>query len=81
MLAGLPREAWPRRQGLRYRFHRTGGSTTASIAAGDVIEDIRHVTVEDLRGFDRFIHLAVLSNDPLGQLAPNITRDINFAAR
>jgi nucleoside-diphosphate-sugar epimerase len=41
-------------------------------------KDIRHVTPEDLRGCDAVIHLAELSNDPLGQLAPNITRDINF---
>lgn len=40
-------------------------------------KDIRKVTVEDLRGHDAIIHLAELSNDPLGQLAPNITFDIN----
>ena len=40
-------------------------------------KDIRKVTVEDLKGFDAIIHLAELSNDPLGQLAPNITFDIN----
>lgn len=40
-------------------------------------KDIRRVTVEDLRGHDAVIHLAELSNDPLGQLAPNITFDIN----
>jgi nucleoside-diphosphate-sugar epimerase len=39
--------------------------------------DIRDVTADDLRGFDAVIHLAELSNDPLGQLAPNITFDIN----
>lgn len=40
-------------------------------------KDIRHVTPEDLQGHDAIIHLAELSNDPLGQLAPNITFDIN----
>jgi nucleoside-diphosphate-sugar epimerase len=30
-------------------------------------KDIRQVTEEDLRGFDAIVHLAELSNDPLGQ--------------
>jgi nucleoside-diphosphate-sugar epimerase len=42
--------------------------------------DLREVTVEDLRGFDAVVHLAALSNDPLGALAPEITYDINHAA-
>jgi nucleoside-diphosphate-sugar epimerase len=41
-------------------------------------KDIRHVTAEDMRGHDAVIHLAELSNDPLGQLAPNIRFDINY---
>jgi nucleoside-diphosphate-sugar epimerase len=39
--------------------------------------DIRTLTVEDLRGFDAVVHLAELSNDPVGQLNPNITFEIN----
>lgn len=31
-------------------------------------KDVRDVTVDDLRGFDAVIHLAALSNDPLGCL-------------
>lgn len=42
--------------------------------------DLRDVTVEDLAGFDAVIHLAALSNDPLGSLAPDITYDINHHA-
>lgn len=42
--------------------------------------DLREVTVEQLRGFDAVIHLAALSNDPLGALAPEITYDINHHA-
>ena len=42
--------------------------------------DIRDVGVEDLRGFDALIHLAGLSNDPLGDLNPSITEDINCTA-
>ncbi len=39
--------------------------------------DVRDVTVDDLRGFDAVIHLAALSNDPLGDLDPEWTFDIN----
>jgi nucleoside-diphosphate-sugar epimerase len=42
-----------------------------------VTKDIRDVTVEDLKGFDAVVHLAELSNDPLGQLNPTITHEIN----
>jgi nucleoside-diphosphate-sugar epimerase len=42
--------------------------------------DLRDVTPDDCRGFDAVIHLAALSNDPLGSLNPNITYDINLHA-
>lgn len=42
--------------------------------------DLRDVTTEQLRGFDAVVHLAALSNDPLGALAPEITYDINHYA-
>ncbi|WP_040814688.1 NAD-dependent epimerase/dehydratase family protein [Nocardia concava] len=42
--------------------------------------DLRDVTVEQLAGFDAVVHLAALSNDPLGALAPQITYDINHHA-
>ncbi|MEQ1710901.1 MAG: SDR family oxidoreductase [Hyphomicrobium sp.] len=40
--------------------------------------DIRDATQNDLRGFDAVIHLAALSNDPLGNLDAELTYDINF---
>lgn len=42
--------------------------------------DIRDVTVADLRGFDAIVHLAALSNDPLGDLDPSLTARVNFEA-
>ena len=43
-------------------------------------KDTRDVTAEDFRGIDAVIHLAALSNDPLGNLNPDITYDINHRA-
>ena len=42
--------------------------------------DVRDVTADDLRGFDAVVHLAALSNDPLGDLDPELTFEINFRA-
>ncbi len=42
--------------------------------------DIRDLDVEDLAGFDAVVHLAALSNDPLGNLNPDTTFDINHRA-
>jgi nucleoside-diphosphate-sugar epimerase len=43
-------------------------------------KDIRDVTAADLQGFDAVIHLAALSNDPLGKLNPAWTYEINHLA-
>jgi nucleoside-diphosphate-sugar epimerase len=43
-------------------------------------KDIRDVTEDDVAGFDAVIHLAALSNDPLGDLNPRLTYDINWNA-
>lgn len=45
-----------------------------------VAKDVRDVTVEELRGFDAIIHLAALSNDPIGNLNPAWTGAINDQA-
>ncbi|MEG8181038.1 SDR family oxidoreductase [Nocardia terpenica] len=42
--------------------------------------DLREVGADRLAGFDAVVHLAALSNDPLGALAPRITYDINYHA-
>ena len=43
-------------------------------------KDVRDVEVTDLAGFDAVLHLAALSNDPLGNLKPGITDEINHRA-
>ena len=40
--------------------------------------DVRSTTPDDLAGFDAVVHLAALSNDPLGDLSPEWTYDINL---
>ena len=42
--------------------------------------DLRDVTAEHLSGIDCVVHLAALSNDPLGSLEPQQTYDINHHA-
>ena len=52
-------------------------------AGGEITEvphirkDVRDADVRDLDGFDAVIHLAALSNDPLGNLNPDTTYSIN----
>jgi nucleoside-diphosphate-sugar epimerase len=50
------------------------------ISIPTVRKDIREIQAADLEGFDAVIHLAGLSNDPLGDLNPDLTFDINFKA-
>jgi nucleoside-diphosphate-sugar epimerase len=40
-------------------------------------KDLRHITADDLGGFEAVVHLAELSNDPLGQHNPRVTYEIN----
>jgi nucleoside-diphosphate-sugar epimerase len=39
--------------------------------------DIRDVTREEVEGFDAIIHLAAISNDPIGHLSPDATYSVN----
>ena len=46
----------------------------------EIRKDIREVTKADLDGFEAVVHLAALSNDPLGNLDPGLTYDVNHKA-
>jgi nucleoside-diphosphate-sugar epimerase len=46
----------------------------------EIRKDIRDVESADVEGFDAIIHLAALSNDPLGNLNPDLTYEINYRA-
>jgi nucleoside-diphosphate-sugar epimerase len=43
-------------------------------------KDVRELSSKDLLGFESVIHLAALSNDPLGDLDPELTLEINYRA-
>ncbi len=46
----------------------------------EIRKDVRDIELADLQGFDAVLHLAGLSNDPLGNLNPDLTFDINYHA-
>jgi nucleoside-diphosphate-sugar epimerase len=46
----------------------------------EIIKDVRDVEKKDLEGIDAVMHLAGLSNDPLGDLNPELTFEINHLA-
>lgn len=43
----------------------------------EITKDIRHLTVKDLEGHDCVMHLAAISNDPMGDLNADVTYSIN----
>ena len=63
---------------LYSRCTYAGGGKISEVPS--VRKDVRDVEVEDIAGFDAVLHLAALSNDPLGNLRPGLTDDINHRA-
>ena len=64
--------------GLDTGFHRVGWLYNGVDRSPSwIAKDVRSITVDDLRGYDAVVHLAELSNDPVGQLNPDITFEIN----
>jgi nucleoside-diphosphate-sugar epimerase len=57
--------------------YAAGGSITNVPA---IAKDTRDAAAGDLAGFDAVIHLAALSNDPLGNINPDLTYSINHRA-
>jgi len=44
-----------------------------------ITQDLRDIKITDFDGIDGIIHLAGLSNDPLGEFSPKLTEDINHS--
>jgi nucleoside-diphosphate-sugar epimerase len=66
--------------GLDCDLYRACDFGDGHVPDSDIVKDVRDVTPDDLQGFDAVIHLAGLSNDPLGNLDPALTEEINTAA-
>ncbi|MDX6508321.1 MAG: hypothetical protein QOG81_73, partial [Gaiellaceae bacterium] len=62
-------------------YYKTGwlynDQDAQSLTVRTLARDIRHLTLDDLIGYDAIVHMAELSNDPLGELLPTITYDVN----
>ena len=63
--------------GLDTGFYQDGWLFDGIEKVPTLHKDIRDIQPKDLEGFEACIHLAELSNDPLGQLNPHITYQIN----
>jgi nucleoside-diphosphate-sugar epimerase len=64
--------------GVDTGFYKAGWLyNTNSVTPQTLNKDIRHITAEDLQEVEAIVHMAELSNDPAGQLAPHVTYDIN----
>ncbi len=64
--------------GLDTGFYRRGWLFDDGRTHPETIsKDQRRITVDDLRGFDAVVHLAELSNDPIGENDPGLTMAIN----
>jgi nucleoside-diphosphate-sugar epimerase len=50
------------------------------VSIPEILDDIRNISSEELSGFEAIIHLAGLSNDPLGDYNPLLTEEINEKA-
>ena len=63
---------------LYSRCTYAAGGKVSEVSA--IRKDVRDVRVGDFAGFDAVLHLAALSNDPLGDLKPGLTDEINHLA-
>ena len=68
--------------GLDSELYRecTFGDPSALPSVPTLAKDVRDIELSDLMGFEAVVHLAALSNDPLGDLDPRLTMVINHAA-
>ena len=77
IVAPLLREAGHDVVGLDTYYYRGCDLGSAEEFQPALSMDVRDVGAEELEGFDAVVHLAALSNDPLGDLNPGWTYSIN----
>ncbi len=66
--------------GLDNFFYRDCELSPDKATVPAIAKDVRDVEVDDLRGFEGVVHLASISNDPVGDLNPDATYAINHRA-
>lgn len=66
--------------GLDTGYFNNNDFDFTDIDATPLVKDIRDIAPADLEGIDAVIHLAALSNDPMGDLKKHLTDDINHHA-
>jgi len=66
--------------GLDNGYFQTCTHGPAPATIPEIEKDLRDVQDADLQGLDAVVHLAALSNDPLGDLNPDLTFEINHRA-
>jgi nucleoside-diphosphate-sugar epimerase len=64
--------------GMDIDLYRASTFGYGLIDVPNIRKDIRDAVVEDFDGIDAVLHLAALSNDPLGSINPELTLDINY---
>jgi nucleoside-diphosphate-sugar epimerase len=67
-------------RGLDTEFFRECELTSPPEPSELIRKDVRDVTVDDVAGVEAVIHLAALSNDPMGEIDPALTLAINYEA-
>jgi len=66
--------------GLDTGYYRDCTLVPDALSVPEIRKDLRDLAPEDLEGFDAVVHLAALSNDPIGNLNQAWTEEINFQA-
>lgn len=66
--------------GLDTGFFRQCTLVPDTVHVPSLVKDIRDLNANDLKGFYAVVHLAALSNDPIGNLDSGWTEEINFRA-
>lgn len=68
-------------EGLDACYYASGNLTGSKLQNYRLVcKDVRDVEAEDLGVYDAIVHLAALSNDPLGKLDESLTLDVNYKA-
>jgi nucleoside-diphosphate-sugar epimerase len=80
VMAAMLRSAGHEVVGLDTNFFEDCVLGPAGSHIQEIKKDLRDISPQDLKNFDAVIHLAALSNDPLGDLEPRLTYDINLQA-